>query len=323
MNRALLAIAGILVAATGSAFGQAYPTRPVTILVPFAAGGPTDTIARVMGERIRAAIGQPVIIENVSGAGGSIGVTRVVRSAPDGYTIGIGHLGTHVINGAIYNLPFDLLKDLEPIAVIAANPQILCARKTMPAQNLTELIAWMKENSGKITFGTSGAGTPSHVSSLALQARLDVKGQIVPYRGTGPAMQDLMAGQIDILFEQAANALPQVNGGTVRAYAVTAKARLPAAPQVPTTDEAGLPGFYMSIWHALWAPKGTPKEAIDKIAAAAQAALKDPVIQKRLGELGQDLPEASLQTPQGLAAHHKAEIEKWWPLIKSAGIKAE
>ena len=321
MKRALLAIACIL--AAGSAFGQAYPSRPVTIIVPFAAGGPTDTIARVMGERIRAAIGQPVIIENVSGAGGSIGVTRVVRAAPDGYTIGIGHLGTHVINGAIYNLPFDLLKDLDPVAEIAANPQILCARKTMPAQNLVELLDWMKANTGKITFGTSGAGTPSHVSSLAIQSRLSVNGQIVPYRGTGPAMQDLMAGQIDVLFEQAANALPQVNGGTIKAYAVTAKSRLPAAPQVPTTDEAGLPGFYMSIWHALWVPKGTPKEVIDKLAAAVQTALKEPETQKRLGELGQDIPEAALQTPDGLGAHHKSEIEKWWPLIKAAGVKGE
>jgi tripartite-type tricarboxylate transporter receptor subunit TctC len=323
MNKALLVVGCILAAATGNAFGQAYPSRPITLIVPFAAGGPTDTIARIMGERIRVAVGQPVIIENVSGAGGSIGVTRVVRAAPDGYTIGIGHLGTHVINGAIYNLPFDLLKDLDPIAEIAANPQILCARKTMPAQNLVELLAWMKTNSGKITFGTSGAGTPSHVSSLALQSRLEVTGQIIPYRGTGPAMQDLMAGQIDVLFEQAANAVTQVNGGTIKAYAVTAKSRLPAAPQVPTTDEAGLPGFYMSIWHALWAPKGTPKEVIVKLAAAAQAALKEPETQRRLGELGQDIPEAALQTPDGLAAHHKAEIEKWWPLIKSAGIKGD
>ena len=323
MHKALLASLCILTAVTGHAFSQAYPSRPITIVVPFAAGGPTDTIARIMGERIRAAVGQPVIIENTSGAGGSIGVTRVARSAADGYVIGIGHVGTHVINGAIYNLPFDLLKDLAPVAVIASNPQILTARKNMPAQNLVELIAWMKANSGKITFGTSGAGTPSHVSSIALQSRLGVKGQIVPYRGTGPAMQDLMAGQIDILFEQAANALPQVNGGTIKAYAVTANKRLPAAPQVPTTDEAGLPGFYMSIWHALWMPKGAPPEAIAKVAAAIQTALKDPETQKRLGELGQEIPEASLQTPEGLGAHHKAEIEKWWPLIKAAGIKVE
>lgn len=322
MKKALLA-ACILAAATGHAFSQAYPSRPITIVVPFAAGGPTDTIARIMGERIRAAVGQPVIVENTSGAGGSIGVTRVVRSAPDGYVIGIGHVGTHVINGAIYNLPFDLLKDLEPIAVIAANPQIMVARKTMAAQNLVELLAWMKENTGKITFGTSGAGTPSHVSSLALQSRLGIKGQIIPYRGTGPAMQDLMAGQIDIMFEQAANALPQINGGTIKAYAVTAKGRLAAAPQIPTTDEAGLPGFYMNIWHALWAPKGTPKEVIVKIATAIQGALKDLEMKRRLGELGQDIPEAALQTPEGLGAHHKAEIEKWWPVIKAANIKAE
>lgn len=323
MLKSALVAAGLLAAVTGQASSQAYPSRPITLVVPFAAGGPTDTIARIMGERIRAAVGQPVIIENTSGAGGSIGVTRVARSPGDGYVLGIGHVGTHVINGAIYNLPFDLLKDLEPIAVIASNPQILVARKTLPAQNLADLLDWMKANSGKITFGTSGAGTPSHVSSIALQNRLGIKGQIVPYRGTGPAMQDLMAGQIDVLFEQAANALPQVNGGTIKAYAVTADKRLPAAAQVPTTDEAGLQGFYMSIWHALWAPKGTPKEAVAKIAAAVQAALKEPDTQKRLGELGQAIPDAVLQTPQGLGAHHKAEIEKWWPIIKAAGIKAE
>jgi tripartite-type tricarboxylate transporter receptor subunit TctC len=323
MLKTLLVAVGVVAAATGHVCAQPYPNRPITIVVPFAAGGPTDTIARIMGERIRAAVGQPVIIENTSGAGGSLGVIRVARSPADGYLIGIGHVGTHVINGAIYNLPFDLLKDLEPIAVIASNPQILVTRKTMPAQNLAELLEWMKANSGKITFGTSGAGTPSHVSSLALQSRLDIKGQIIPYRGTGPAMQDLMAGQIDILFEQAANALPQVNGGTIKAYAVTADKRLPAAAQVPTTDEAGLKGFYMSIWHALWAPKGTPKEAVAKIAAAVQTALKEADTQKRLGELGQAIPEASLQTPEGLGAHHKAEIEKWWPIIKAANIKPE
>jgi tripartite-type tricarboxylate transporter receptor subunit TctC len=323
MRKTLLAAVCVLMTTTGVALSQAYPSRPITIIVPFAAGGPTDTIARIMGERIRAALDQPVIIENTSGAGGSIGVTRVARSQPDGYTVGIGHVGTHVINGAIYNLTFDLLKDLDPIAEIAVNPQIIVARKTIPADNLTDLLGWMKANSGKITFGTSGAGTPSHVSSLALQSRLGIQGQIIPYRGTGPAMQDLVAGQIDVMFEQAANALPQITGGTIKSYAVTAAKRLPAAPQIPTVDEAGLQGFYMTIWHALWTPKGAPKEAIDKLAAAVQAALKEPETQKRLGELGQSIPDAALQTPAGLAAHHKAEIERWWPIIKAANIKAE
>jgi tripartite-type tricarboxylate transporter receptor subunit TctC len=313
----------MLAAATATAFGQPYPSRTITIVVPFSAGGPTDTIARIFADRMRVTLGQPVIVENTTGAGGSIGVTRVVRATGDGYTFGIGHVGTHVINGAIYNLPFDLLKDLEPIAVIASNPQILVGRKTLPAQNLAELLVWMKANSGKITFGTSGAGTPSHVSSLALQSRLGVKGQIIPYRGSGPALQDVMAGQIDVLFEQAANAVPQVLGGTVRAFAVTANERLAATPQVPTTDEAGLPGFYMSIWHAFWAPKGTPKEAIAKLTAAVQAALKEPETKKRLGELGQAIPDPSLQTAEGLGAHHKAEIDKWWPLVKAADIKVD
>lgn len=323
MSRLAFAVLCMLAAATATAFGQPYPSRPITIVVPFSAGGPTDTIARIFAERIRVSLGQPVIVENTTGAGGSIGVTRVVRASGDGYTIGIGHVGTHVINGAIYNLPFDLLKDLEPIAVIASNPQILVGRRTLPAQNLAELLVWMKANSGKITFGTSGAGTPSHVSSLALQSRLGVQGQIIPYRGSGPALQDVMAGQIDVLFEQAANAVPQVQGGTVRAFAVTSNERLPATPQVPTTDEAGLPGFYMSIWHAFWAPKGTPKEAIAKLAAAVQSALKEQDTKRRLGELGQAIPEASLQTSEGLGAYHKAEIDKWWPLIKTADIKMD
>ncbi|NVO12407.1 MAG: tripartite tricarboxylate transporter substrate binding protein BugD [Rhodoplanes sp.] len=323
MSRLAFAVLCMLAATTATAFGQAYPSRPITIVVPFSAGGPTDTIARIFAERMRVTLGQPVIVENTTGAGGSIGVTRVVRATGDGYTFGIGHVGTHVINGAIYNLPFDLVKDLEPIAVIASNPQILVGRKTLPAQNLAELLVWMKANSGKITFGTSGAGTPSHVSSLALQSRLGVQGQIIPYRGSGPALQDVMAGQIDVLFEQAANAVPQVMGGTVRAFAVTSNERLPATPQVPTTDEAGLPGFYMSIWHAFWAPKGTPKEAIAKLAAAVQAALKEPETKRRLGELGQAIPDASLQTAEGLGAYHKAEIDKWWPLVKAADIKMD
>lgn len=323
MKRALLAIACILAAATGSAFGQAYPSRPITIMVPFTAGGPTDTIARILADRMRVPLGQAVIIENVSGAGGSIGVTRVVRSAPDGYTIGIGHFGTHVVNGAIYNLPFDLLKDLEPVALVAANPQIMVARKNIPAKNLPELIEWIKANPGKVTFGTSGAGTPSHVSGIYLQSRLKTPVQFVPYRGTGPALQDIMAGQIDILFDQAANALPQVRGNTVKAFAVTAAKRLESAPDLPTVDEAGLPGFYLSIWHALWVPKGTPKEVIAKIAAAVRTALAEPVTQQRLKELGQDIPPVAQQTPEALAAHHKAEIEKWWPLIKAAGIKLD
>jgi len=319
----LAVVAAALPAAAQSAQAQAFPTRPLTVVVPFAAGGPTDTIARIMGERMRATLGQTVLIENVTGAAGSIGVGRVARATPDGYTISIGHWSTHVVNGAIYQLPYDVLNDFEPVSLIAANAQLAVVRKALPVNSLKELIDWLKVNPDKATQGTAGAGSASHVSGVYFQRTTDTRFQFVPYRGAGPAMQDLVAGQIDLMFDQAANSLPQVRNGNIKAFAVTAKSRLASAPDIPTTDEAGLPGFHISVWHALWFPKGTPKPIVMKLNAAVVEALADPAVRKRLEELGQDIPTREQQTPEVLFAHHKAEIEKWWPIIKTAGIKGE
>jgi tripartite-type tricarboxylate transporter receptor subunit TctC len=259
----------------------------------------------------------------VTGAAGTIGVGRVARAAPDGYTISIGHWGPHVVNGAIYALQYDVLNDFEPVSLIATNPQIIVARKAMPAKDLQELVAWLKANSAKATQGTAGHGSGSHVSGVYLQSITGARFQFVPYRGAGPAMQDLVAGQIDIMIDQAANSLPQVRAGTIKAYAVTDRSRLAAAPDIPTVDEAGVPGLHISIWHALWMPKGTPKDVITRINAAVVEALADANTRRRLADLGQEIPPPEQQNPQTLAAFHKAEIEKWWPIIKAANIKGE
>jgi tripartite-type tricarboxylate transporter receptor subunit TctC len=291
--------------------------------VAFSAGGPTDSIARILAARMSVAIGQTVVVENTTGAGGTIGVGRVAKGAPDGYLIGIGHIGTHVVNGAIYPLTYDLQTDLEPVAMIATNPQILVGKNAIPAKNLKELIAWVKANQDKVSIGTGGAGTPAHVSAVYFQNVIGAKPQIIHYRGAAPATQDLLAGVIDLNFDQAANSLPQIRAGRVRAYAVTAKTRLAAAPDIPTVDEAGLPNFYMAVWHGIWAPKATPRPVIDKINAAIVEALADPGVRTKLGDLGQEIPPREQQTPEALRAHHKAEIEKWWPIVKQAGIKVE
>jgi tripartite-type tricarboxylate transporter receptor subunit TctC len=322
MLRVLLGAAALLLQVVAVA-AQTYPSRPITMIVPFSAGGPTDTIARIMAERVRGPLGQTVVIENVTGAAGSIGVGRVARSAPDGYTLSIGHWSTHVVNGAIYSLPYDVFNDFEPISLIASNPQLVISKLGVPATNLKELIAWSKANQDKLSVGTAGAGSASHVSGVYFQNTLGARFQFIPYRGAAPALQDVMAGQVDIMFDQAANSLPQVRGRTIRAYAVTAKKRLVSAPDIPTVDEAGLPDFYIAVWHGLWAPKGTPKEVIGKLTAAVREALADPAVQKRLVELGQDIPPPEQQSPEALAAYHKAEIDKWWPIIKAANIKGE
>jgi tripartite-type tricarboxylate transporter receptor subunit TctC len=320
---ALLAISSSL-ATMSTAAAQNYPSRPITIVVPFAAGGPTDTVARIVAEPMRVALGQPIIVENVVGASGTVGTGRVARATPDGYTIVVGYWGTHVLNGALFSLQYDVLRDFAPVALLATNPQLIVARATLPPKNLSELIAWLKANPHKASQGTAGVGSPAHVSGAFFQVMTQTQFQFVPYsRGAAPAMQDLIAGQIDLMFDQTSHSLPHVRNGSIKAYAVTADTRLPTAPEIPTVDEAGLPGLHVSVWSGMWAPKGTPKPLLSKLNAAVGKALADPTVKKRLAELGQDVPSRELQTLEGFAAFHQAEIDKWWPIIKSAKIKVE
>jgi tripartite-type tricarboxylate transporter receptor subunit TctC len=324
MKRVSLVVACALLASIDVAPAQTWPARPVTLIVPFGAGGPVDTLARALSEAMRASLGQPVLIENVTGASGTIGVGRAVRAAPDGYTVSIGNWPSHVVNGATYQLSYDLLTDFEPVARLPSNPYVVVARKDLPAADLKELVAWLKANSAKATQGTAGPGSGQHVSGVYFQNVTGTSFQFVPYRaGSSEIMRDLVAGHIDLTFDQAITALPHIRAKNVKAYAVTSDKRLQAAPDIPTVDEAGAPGVYISTWYGLWVPKGTPAEAIQKLTKAAMDALADANVRARLATLGQEIPPPEQQTAAALAAHHKAEIEKWWPLIKAANIKAE
>jgi tripartite-type tricarboxylate transporter receptor subunit TctC len=316
------AMLGVLTGTTG-AIAQSFPSRPVTIIVPTPAGGATDAVARVLAERMRTSLGQPVLVENVAGASGSIGTGRTARAAPDGYTICVGGWAFNVLNGAIFTLPYDVVKDFEPIGVIERHSFMIAGRRDLPAKDLKELITWLKANPEKATFGTTGSGGISTVGAVFFQRESGTKLRLVPYRGLSVAMQDLVAGQIDMMIDFPATIMPLARAGSIKAYVTTATSRLPSAPEIPTAKEAGLPGFHMSSWLAFFAPKGTPKAAIDALSGALAEALADPAVRQRYAGLGADIPSREHQTPTGLAALQAAEIERWWPIIKAAGIKAK
>jgi tripartite-type tricarboxylate transporter receptor subunit TctC len=326
MKKALVLVVACatLAGMTAVRAAEPYPARAVTMIVPYGAGGPLDTLTRIVAERMRVPLGQSIVIENVTGASGTVGVGRAVRAAPDGYTVSVGNWPTHVVNGATFTLQYDLLADFEPVALLSSNPYVVVARKDLPAKDLNELVAYLKANPEKVTQGTAGPGSGQHVSGMYFQKVTGASLRFVPYRaGSSDIMKDLVGGHIDLTFDQAISALPYVRNGDVKAFAVTSSARLAAAPDIPTIDEAGAPGIYISTWSGLWVPKGTPKEAIRKLTDAAMEALADPAVAKRLADLGQVIPPREQQTAEALGAYHKAEIEKWWPIIKAANIKLQ
>jgi tripartite-type tricarboxylate transporter receptor subunit TctC len=308
---------------SSAAFAENYPSHPITVIVPFSAGGPSDAMMRILAERMKLPLGETILIENVTGAGGSLGVGRTVRSAPDGYTIGFGHLGTNVANGAIYKLGYDLVADLEPVVMLPSNPMIIVSKNAVPAKSLKELLAWLKSRPAPAAAGTAGAGSGSHIAGLYFENATGIKLQYVPYRGTGPALNDLVAGQIDIIVDQLSNSINQVRAGTIRGYAVTDSKRAEQAADIPTVDEAGLPGFHMTLWSGLWVPKGTPKEIVAKLNAAAVEALSDPAVRKQLENLGLQMTPLDRLSPEALRDWQKAEIAKWWPMIKAANVRVD
>jgi tripartite-type tricarboxylate transporter receptor subunit TctC len=302
---------------------QVYPARPITMVVPFPAGGPADAIARIVSDRMRTSLGQPVIVENVTGAGGSIGVARVVRAAPDGYTLSMGQLNSHVFSGATYAVRYDLTKDLEPVAPLTTNPQMIAGRKDILAKNMAELVAWLRANPDKGNFGTPGLGSPSHVWGIHFQNSIGARLQFVSYRGAAPALQDLLYGQIDLTCLQASDLLPHVRSGGLKAYAILAKTHWSRAPDIPTVDEAGVPGLHMPFWHGLWVPARTPRDVVSRLNATVVEALADASVRQRFAQMGQEIFPKEQQTPEALAALQKAEIDKWWPVIKAASIKLD
>lgn len=322
MRKIILVVLAVL-AFGSTALAENYPSHPITIIVPFSAGGPSDAMARILAERMKITLGEAVLVENVTGAGGSIGVGRALHSPPDGYTISFGHLGTHVANGAIYKLGYDLVTDLEPVALLPSNPMIIVSKNAVPAKSLKEFLDWLKAQPKPPIAGTAGAGSGSHIAGLYFENVTGIKLQYVPYRGTGPAMNDLVSGQIDLILDQTSNSIQQVRAGNIRAYAITADKRVESAADIPTVDEAGLPGFHMTLWSGLWVPKGTPKEVVARLNAAAVEALGDPAVRKQLENLGLQMPPKDQQTPEALGAWQKAEIAKWWPMIRDANVKVD
>jgi tripartite-type tricarboxylate transporter receptor subunit TctC len=324
MKLSHLAVA--IAAALGSiVFAQAetFPSRPVTLIVPFPAGGPTDTLARILSERMRVSLGQPVIVENITGAGASIGVARAVQAAPDGYTLNLGNWTSHVGAGAMYPAAHDAMAELQPISFISATPLMIVGKNDLAAKDARELIAWLKANPGKASAATVGAGSGAHVCMLYFQDKTGTRVQVVPYRGGAPVMQDLVAGQIDLFCAEASQTLTFLRGGKMRAFAVMSKERWPGAPEIPTMDEVGVTGMYISFWNGIWTRKGTPADVVAKLTASVVDALADPAVRQRLTEMGHVIATREQQTPEALAAFHKAELDKWWPIIKAANIKAE
>ncbi|MBV8840300.1 MAG: tripartite tricarboxylate transporter substrate binding protein BugD [Alphaproteobacteria bacterium] len=305
------------------ASAQSYPSRPIRIVVPFPAGGPSDFLGRIASERLRVAFGQQVVVENVPGANGSTGVGRVARAAPDGYTLVVGLWNTHVSNGAVYTLRYDVQADFAPVALLSTIGSLVVAKKDFPADDLKGLVAWMKQNPGKATEGHVGIGSVGHLGGILLQQLTGTQFQQVPYRGSAPVMQDLVAGQIDFGIESAVTSLPQFRAGAIKAFAVTGKSRLESAMDIPTVDEAGVPGLYIAPWFGLFAPRATPRDIVTKLNAEVQAMLADPAVRGRMVELGQQIPPRDQQAPEALAELQRADIEKWWPIIKAANIKAE
>jgi tripartite-type tricarboxylate transporter receptor subunit TctC len=302
---------------------QAYPSRPITMVVPVPAGGALDTNARLVASGMSPALGQPVVIENVSGASGSIGTGKVARATPDGYTLVYGANVTHVLNAAVYNLNYDVVADFEPIALIGATPWLIVGKKDLPASDLKGLIAWLKANPDKGTCGTAGPGSPSHIAGVLFQQVTGTRFQFVPYRGVAPVIPDLVGGQIDIAILDPITTLPQIRGGHIKAFAMMAKSRTATAPDIPTVDEAGAPGVYMEPWQAIWAPKSTPKDVIARLNAAVVSALSDAAIRKKFADQSYVLTPREDLTPEFLAKFHKQQTDTWWPIIKAAGIKPQ
>ena len=320
---AFAAALGCTFACIVGALAQDYPSHPITMVVPFPAGGPTDTLGRILSERMRVTLGQPIVIENVTGAGSTIGVAHAAQAAPDGYTLSLGNWTSFVGSGALYRTSYDLLKDFEPVSLLTFAPMLIVGKNALPVNDAKELIAWLKANPDTASAATVGAGSAAHVCGLYFQDRTNTRFQFVPYRGGAPAMQDLVGGQIDLMCAEASQTLTYLRSGKMKAFAVMAKTRWPALPDVPTTDEIGAPGMYISFWHGLWVQKGTPKHVIAKLNNAVVETLADQTVRQRLTDLGQIIATADQQTPSALAAYHRAEIEKWWPIIKAANIKVE